>query len=52
MSVFSTLEFGWEVHTHEEIIRIRVWSANSEELHQVMKLTVNISAYSDRAFLS
>lgn len=38
------------VITHEEIVGIGVWSTNSEKLHQVMKLSVNISAYCYRAF--
>lgn len=42
--------YGQE-HTHEEVVGIWIWSTNSEQLHQVMKLTMNISADSDRTFL-
>jgi hypothetical protein len=40
-----------EVRTHEEVVGIRVWSTNSEELHQVVKLAMDISTYCHRAFL-
>ena len=33
------------IHTHEEIIRIRWIAANSEELHEIMKLPVNVATY-------
>ena len=38
--------------THEQVICIRIRSSNFEELHQVMKLTMYIAAYSDGAFLA
>jgi len=38
-------------HTHEKIICIWIGPANLEELHQVMKLTMNITADGDWAFL-
>jgi len=37
--------------THEQIIRVWIWPANSEQLHQVMELTMDVSAYGDWAFL-
>jgi hypothetical protein len=37
--------------THEEVVRIRVWPANLEKLHQVMELTVYVAAHRHRAFL-
>lgn len=40
-----------EEHTHEEVVGIWVWSTNSEQLHQVVKLAMDISANRDRAFL-
>jgi hypothetical protein len=40
-----------EFLTHEEVVGIRVWTTNSKQLHQVMELTVNISADCHRAFL-
>jgi len=36
--------------THEEVVGIWVWAPNSEQLHQVMKLAMDISAHSDWAF--
>jgi hypothetical protein len=38
-------------HTHEEVVGIWVGSTNSEKLHQVVKLTMDIAAYGHRAFL-
>jgi hypothetical protein len=38
--------------THEKVVRIRVWSTNAEELHEVMELPMNITADRDWAFLS
>jgi hypothetical protein len=32
-------------HTHEEVVCVWDIAANAEQLHEVMKLTVNISAY-------
>ena len=37
--------------THEQVICVWIRSPNLEELHQVVKLTVNVSADSHRAFL-
>ena len=34
---------GGRMHTHKEIVGVWVWSTDSEQLHQVMKLAVNIS---------
>jgi len=39
------------VCTHEEIVGIRVWSTNSEELHQIVKLAMDVSADSNWALL-
>lgn len=38
------------VVTHEEIVGIWIGSTNSEEFHQVVKLTMDVTAYSHRAF--
>jgi len=38
-------------HTHEEIICIWVGAADFEQLHEVVKLAVYVSAHCDRAFL-
>ena len=38
--------------THEEVVGIWVGSPNSEKLHQVVKLTMDISAHGYRAFLN
>ena len=38
-------ETEWTVRTHEEVIGIGHVSTNSEELHQVVKLSMNITAY-------
>jgi hypothetical protein len=32
-------------HTHEEVVRIRRVAADSEELHEIVELAVNIAAY-------
>jgi len=37
--------------THEKVVGVRVWSPNLEELHQVVKLAVNVAAHCDWAFL-
>ena len=37
--------------THEEIVGIRIWAANSEKLHQIMELAMYITANSDGALL-
>ena len=37
--------------THEEIISIWVGAADPEELHQVVKLPMDVSTHSDGAFL-
>ena len=39
------------IFTHKEIVSIRIGASNAEELHQVVKLPVNIPAYSYGAFL-
>lgn len=38
--------------THEEIVCVRIGSANSKQLHQVVKLPVDITADGDRTFLT
>lgn len=37
--------------THEEIVRIRVRTADAEELHEIVKLAVYVTAHCHRAFL-
>ena len=37
--------------THEKVIGIGVWTANLEQLHQVVELAMDIAAHSDGAFL-
>lgn len=37
--------------THEQVIGIRIRSADAEKLHQVVELTVYVTAHSNRAFL-
>jgi hypothetical protein len=37
--------------THEEVVCVRVGSANLEELHQVVELAVYVAADCDGAFL-
>lgn len=52
--VISPAARAWKVGggpTHEEVISVWVWSTNSEKLHQVVKLTMDISADRYRAFL-
>lgn len=39
------------MHTHEEIVGVRVGAANLEEFHEVVELTMDISANGHRAFL-
>lgn len=39
------------VLTHEKVVGIRIWASNLEELHEVVKLAVNVATYCDRAFL-
>jgi hypothetical protein len=40
------------MHTHEEIVGIRVGTSNLEKLHQVVELAMDIAANRHRAFLS
>jgi hypothetical protein len=37
--------------THEEVVRVWIWPANLEQLHQVVKLAVYVTTDSDWAFL-
>jgi len=37
--------------THEEVIGIWIRPTNAEELHQIVKLTMNVTANGHRAFL-
>jgi hypothetical protein len=37
--------------THEEVVCVWIGATNSEQLHQVMKLAVDVAADGDRAFL-
>jgi hypothetical protein len=39
------------VRTHEEVVGVGVGAANLEQLHEVVELTVDITADGDRAFL-
>ena len=36
-------------HTHEEVVGIRNIAADSEELHQVMVLAVDVAAYLEQS---
>lgn len=38
--------------THEEVVCVRIWATNLEQLHQIVKLTVYVTTDSDGAFLS
>lgn len=38
-------------HTHEKIVCIWIGTPNLEQLHQVMKLAVNVTTNRNRAFL-
>jgi hypothetical protein len=42
---------GIERRTHEEVVGVRVWPTDLEQLHQIVKLSVYISADCDGAFL-
>ncbi len=42
---------GFRGFTHEEVVGVWVWSANPEEFHQVVKLTMYISTHGDGTFL-
>ena len=37
--------------THEEIVGVWIWSANLEELHQIVELAMYVTTHGDRAFL-
>ena len=37
--------------THKKIVRVRIRSANFEKFHEIVELTVDISAHRHRAFL-
>ena len=37
--------------THEEIVGVWIWSANLEELHQIVELTMYVTTHGNRAFL-
>jgi len=39
----SMARFGWL--THKEVVRVRYVSTDPEELHQVVELAMNITAY-------
>lgn len=41
----------WGSLTHKEVVRVRIRAANFEEFHQIVKLTMDIAAYCDGAFL-
>lgn len=43
--------FDVEMHTHKEVVGVRVWATNPEELHQVVKLPMDISTHCHRTFL-
>jgi len=46
----QSMEFG-AVLTHEKVVCIWVWPTDSEQFHQVVKLSMNITADSYRTFL-
>ncbi len=37
--------------THEKVVGIRIWASDLEELHEIVKLAVNVAAYCDWTFL-
>jgi len=37
--------------THEKVVGVRIGPSNFEQLHEIVELTVNVSTYSDWAFL-
>lgn len=37
--------------THKEVISIWIWTTNTEQLHQVVELPMDIAAHRDGAFL-
>lgn len=37
--------------THEEIVGVRIWATNTEQLHKIVKLAVNITTDRDWTFL-
>jgi len=39
------------MHTHEEVVGVRIWPPNSEKFHQIVKLAMYISAYCYWTFL-
>lgn len=41
----------WIIRTHEEVVRIGVRSSDSEELHKVVELSVDITTYCNWASL-
>jgi hypothetical protein len=47
---FNGIVTSINIIAHEQIIRVWIWPANSEQLHQVMELTMDVSAYGDWAF--
>jgi hypothetical protein len=36
---------GWRRQTHEQVIRIRGTPANAKQLHQIVKLPMDVTAY-------
>ena len=46
---FERVVASVDVITHEEVVRVGRVSANAEQLHQVVELTVNVAAHSNRA---
>lgn len=47
---FDRIESTINIISHEQIVRVRWFSTNTEELHQIVKLSMDISANCDGAF--
>lgn len=47
----SLVAFTSMERTHEEVVRVWIWAANLEELHQIMELAVYVTTNSHWAFL-
>ena len=51
LSIQTLQRSWWEALTHEEVVGVWVWTANLEQLHQVMELAVDVTAHGHWAFL-
>ena len=47
---FDRVVAAVDIVAHEQVVGVRRFAADSEELDQVVELTVNVSADGDRAF--